>query len=93
MEENIVKPDLFGEDIITSERLYELLSEKKLDSLCKEYSQYPFARGFLRRKDRLRPLAYPCDDLLSPQKNGSSRCGQLLTLAVLHHLFPQSRDL
>ena len=36
MEENIVMPDLFGEDIITSERLYELLSEKKYSEVKHE---------------------------------------------------------
>ena len=29
MEEKIIKPDLFGDDIITVERLTELLDEKK----------------------------------------------------------------
>ena len=54
MEENIVKPDLFGDDIITSERLYELLSEKKYSEVKRELEDIPppdlaelFADSFL----------------------------------------------
>ena len=41
MEENIVKPDLFGEDIITAERLFELLSEKKYSEVKREIEDIP----------------------------------------------------
>ena len=41
MEENIVKPDLFGDDIITSEKLYDLLSEKKYAEVKREIEDIP----------------------------------------------------
>lgn len=41
MEENIVKPDFFGDDIITSEKLYDLLSEKKYAEVKREIEDIP----------------------------------------------------
>ena len=41
MEENVIVPDFFGEDIITSERLYDLLSEKKYSEVKREIEDLP----------------------------------------------------
>ena len=41
MEEKIVKTGLFGEDIITSERLFDLLSEKKYAEVKMEVADLP----------------------------------------------------
>ena len=41
MEEKSIKPGLFGEDIITSERLFDLLSEKKYAAVKMEVADLP----------------------------------------------------
>ena len=61
MEENIVKHDLFGEDIITSERLYELLSEKKYSEVKRELEDIPppdLAELFFELDDRYHTILF-----------------------------------
>ena len=61
MEENIVKPDLFGDDIITSERLYELLSEKKYSEVKRELEDIPppdLAELFSELDDRYHTILF-----------------------------------
>ena len=61
MEENIVKLDLFGEDIITSERLYELLSEKKYSEVKRELEDIPppdLAELFFELDDRYHTILF-----------------------------------
>ena len=61
MEENIVKHDFFGEDIITSERLYELLSEKKYSEVKRELEDIPppdLAELFFELDDRYHTILF-----------------------------------
>ena len=61
MEENIVKHDLFGEDIITSERLFELLSEKKYSEVKRELEDIPppdLAELFFELDDRYHTILF-----------------------------------
>lgn len=61
MEEIIVKNDLFGEDIITSERLYDLLSEKKYSEVKREIEDIPpqdLAELFFELDDRYHTILF-----------------------------------
>ena len=61
MEEKIVKPDFFGDDIITPERLYDLLSEKKYSEVKREIEDIPppdLAELFFELDDRYHTILF-----------------------------------
>lgn len=61
MEEKIVKSDFFGDDIITSEKLYDLLSEKKYAEVKQEIEDIPppdLAEIFFELDDRYHTILF-----------------------------------